>query len=178
MIVNLINALPLIRGYISNRTEAQTRVKEPVSAITVGFRLDQACLIAIHFDTREKHERDGTWDVALDGPTLEMPHWNEAYESANDAGVSFVLLTGEAYEISSDVVDDEAVAGVFGEALLTITLDALAAGVFDPLPLRDDCQLDLEEFDGMWAWPNEAFDSEAVDRPNEIRRIRLAQLEH
>ncbi len=71
-----------------------------------------------------------------------------------------------------------AVAAVFGETLRDIVLDMLIAGSFRPLPLRDDCQLDLEEFDSLYAWPNETFDPDVTDRPNEIRRLLLGQLEY
>ena len=80
----------------------------------------------------------------MDGPVLELPHWSKAYESANEDGIEFVLLTDAAYKIPSTIVDDGTVAGVFGEALLAITLDALAAGFFCSLTLKDDCQLDLK----------------------------------
>ncbi len=179
MFVNLTRDLPMIRDYFADRVRAQAPVSEPVSAIEVGFRLDQACLIVLNFDPREQHARDGTWTAALDGPALELPHWSEAFASACDDGISFVLLNGESRELtaqwlSSEAVDgDGAVAGVFGEALLAIALDAIASGLFDPLPLRDECQLDLEEFDGMWAWPSEHED---IGRANIIRGLKAVRL--
>ena len=179
MLINLIHDLPPIRDYFADRVRAQAPLGEPVSAIEVGFRLDQACLIVLNLDTREQHARDGTWTTALDGPALELPHWNKAFESARDDGISFVLLTGEsrglaAEWLNSEAVDgDGAVASVFGEALLAIALDAIASGLFDPLPLRDECQLDLEEFDGMWAWPSEHED---VGRVNAIRGLKAVRL--
>lgn len=178
MIVNFINDLPLIRAYSAERVQAQTKSAHPVSAIEVGYRLSQGGLIVFHFDTREPHCPDGEWTSAMDGPVLELPHWSKAYESANEDGIEFVLLTGAAYKISSTIVDDESVAGVFGEALLAITLDALAAGFFCSLTLKDDCQLDLKEFDAMWYWPNETFDPDATDGPNEVRRLPLTRLKH
>ena len=41
-------------------------------------------------------------------------------------------------------------AAVFGEALLAITLDALASGAFRSLPLREDAELMVADFDGNW----------------------------
>jgi hypothetical protein len=171
-LVNFIDDLPVIRDYIADRVRTQSRVAGPISAIEVGFQLCQAGLVLLHFDAREKHDRDGTWTLALSGPTLVFPHWQAAYESAGEDGASFVLLTGERHDIDAGA-DDETVAGVFGEALLAITLDAIASGMFELLELRDDCQLDLEEFDGMWAWPS---DYEDVGRTNIIRNLTAPRL--
>ena len=170
--VNFIADLPVIRDYIADRVRTQSKVDKSISAIEVGFQLCQAGLVLFHFDTREKHERDGTWTLALDGPTLDLPHWQAAYESASEDGASFILLTGERRDLEAGA-DDATVAGVFGEALIAITLDAIAGGMFEPLELRDDCQLDLEEFDGMWAWP---FEYEDVGRTNVIRNLTAARL--
>ena len=87
----------------------------------------------------------------MDGPTLELPHWQTAYESADETGVSFVLPTGVSREVTAGS-GYAVVAGVFGECVVSIAIDAIAAGSFQPLPLRKDCQLDFEEFDGMWGW--------------------------
>ena len=114
--------------------------------------MNQAGLLLYHFDTRDKHERDGEWTRELGGPALDLSHWQESYESADNNGASFLLLTGDRHDIPPSA-GDAAVASVFGETLLAIALDAIASHSFDTLRLRDDCQLDMEEFDGMWAWP-------------------------
>ncbi len=164
MLVNFTHDLPLIRDYIAGRVRAQETVGEPISAIELCFQLCQAGIVVINFDTREEHENDGTWTDALDGPVLELPHWQAAYESCCDDGISFVLLTGETQEMSaewlaSDSVDSDAVvAAVFGETLRVIALDAFAGGTFAPLSLREDCQLVMEEFDAMWGWSATAED--------------------
>ena len=176
MTVNFVNDLPRIRAYIADCVQTQAKVGEPISAIEIGFRLDQICLVALNFDVREKHLRDGTWDVALDGQALELPHWNEAYEAADSDGISFILLTGEPYKLPTGAKEEEIV-GVFGEALVAIALDANTAGVFQYLPLKRDCQLDLEEFDGRWGWPSEAFDPDEVDRANELGCLPATRLQ-
>jgi len=60
---------------------------------------------------------------------------------------------------------DAAVTKVFGETLLLIMADALARNSFGALPLRDDCQLDCEEFDAMWAWKDSLANIPAVRLP-------------
>jgi hypothetical protein len=42
--------------------------------------------------------------------------------------------------------------------------DAAVDGTFRSLPVRNDCQLDVLEFDWMWQWPSE---------PQELGRINL-----
>jgi hypothetical protein len=153
--VNFIDDLPSIRDFMAQRARSEFENNKPISAIEVGFRLCQAGLLVLHFDTRATHERDGEWTMALEEePTLELPHWQEEYEEAEDAGASFVLLDGERLDIPMGFEDDE-IAGVFGKALVAITQDALARDTFEKLWLRDDCQLEVVEFDGMWEWPRE-----------------------
>ena len=170
MTVNFNDDLPLLRAHVAARVEAQSHVDEPISAVQVGFRLVQACLVVFYFDTRELHDRDGQWD--FDEPTLELPHWNEAFEAAEEDGLSCVLLSGERLDLPAGT-DEETVAAIFGQTLLAVALDATAAGSFDALPLRDDCQLDLEEFDGLWAWPP-TYD--AVGRSNLLHALPALRL--
>lgn len=167
MRVSFVEDLPQIREYIAARVRAQSKVDAPISAIEIGYQLCQAGLVVLHFDVREQHDRDGEWTHALDGPTLELPHWQAAYESAGEEGISFVLPTGVAREVAAGA-GDEAVASVFGEALLAIALDALASHAFQSLSLREGAQLDIEEFDGMWAWP---CDYDDLGRSNLIREL-------
>lgn len=172
MLINFIDDLPPIREYIASRVRAQAQVNQPISAIEVGFRLCQAGILCLHFDLRQKHDRDGEWTRALDGPVLELPQWQTAYESADANGIAFVLPTGAPCQLPA-AAGDEVVAGTFGEALLSIALDAIANHTFDSLNLREDCQLDIEEFDGMWAWP---LTYEEVGRTNLIRNLAAVRL--
>ena len=74
-------------------------MRQPISAIEAGFKLCQDGRFIVNFDTRETHERDGEWTNALDGPSLTLPHWRSAYESAGEQGIWFVLLSGETKHI-------------------------------------------------------------------------------
>ena len=85
-------------------------------------------------------------------------------------GISFDLLNGRSLAIKPGA-GDSAVAGVFGKALLAIVRDAIARKVFSPLRLRDDCQLEVLEFDWMWEWPKELGD---LGRKNIVRKLRAA----
>ena len=160
-----------IRKHLAARVATQFKTRTPVSGITVGFQLNQAGFVVVHFDVRDKHERDGSWTDAMGGATLKMPQWRRAYEAAGGKGVAFVMPDGKAQDLPPDAGDGK-VAGVFGMVLFAIVRDAISSGVFASLPLRDECQLDMEEFDGMWAWPE--FDD--LGRTNIIQKMRPVKL--
>jgi hypothetical protein len=164
--------LPTIREYLSSRVKTQANVEKPVSAIEIGFQLCQWGQVLVHFDTREGHKRDGTWTLALDGPTLKVKHWCKAYEAAGRKGISFVLFDGETQSIKAGS-DDEKVADLFGTVLLAIARDAIATGTFEPLTVSDKCQLDIEEFDGMWAWPAKYEDCGKTNLIGKMKTVKL-----
>jgi hypothetical protein len=170
--VDFSSDLPKIRAYIASRALAHAADGQWISAVEVGFRLCQAGLLVLNFDVREDHKRDGTWTLALNGPTLELPNWRAAYESAQDAGVSFDLFSGEHRDIPPRA-GDSVIAGVFGEALLAVALDSISGGSFAALPLADNCQLDLDEFDGMWSWPKNFGDLGRVNLICDLPSTRL-----
>jgi nucleoid DNA-binding protein len=162
--INFNNDLGPICKYIQARVDSQSSVGIPIAAVEIGLKLCQQGLLAINFDVREHHERDGEWTRALNGPTLALPNWSKAYMQAGRFGISFVLLDGNS--ISLPPCEDATVAGVFGVTLFSVVRDAVANGDFRSLPLRDDCQVDLVEFDEMWGWP---ADHANLGRTNLIR---------
>ena len=164
--------IPAIHKHLAARVKSQAEISDPISAVEIGFQICQAGLIVVHFDTRAKHKRDGSWTVAMEGPSLRVPRWCRAYEAADRHGVSFVLPDGTAKMIEPGVEDAD-VAGVFGRVLLAVVRDALARDTFEPLKLRKNCQVDIEEFDNMWAWPMEYED---LGRTNLISKIKRARL--
>ena len=171
-LIDFNDDLPALRRQLAERVQWQAKAGERVSAIEVGFRLCQAGLVTFHFDTRDKHDRDGEWTTALDAVALELPHWQAAYESAGERGITFTQFDGTRADVPAST-GDTAVAGVFGEALRALAVDALARGSFAPLTLRGDCQLDINEFDFMWSWPNDYDD---LGRSNLIRDLPAFRL--
>jgi hypothetical protein len=100
-----------------------------------------------------------------------MNHWCQAFEAAYEDRISFVLLDGKPQSIEAGA--GEKMVEVFGNALLAISLDAIATGTFKPLTLSDQCELDIEEFDGMWAWPAKYED---CGKTNLIRKLKTTRL--
>lgn len=170
--VNFGDDLSAIRAHLWARVDAQSAVSTPIAAIEVGLKLCQRGVLAINFDVRSHHERDGEWTHALNGPALELPGWSKAYMEADRFGISFVLLDGTSITLPPRS-GDAAIARVFGATLLKVVRDAVAQGVFRSLPLRDDCQVEVLEFDWMWEWPAEAND---LGRTNLLRDLLTSAL--
>jgi len=160
--------LAAIRRHLRGRIETQSKMNQPITAIEVGFRLCQGNAIGINFDVREKHERDGEWSNVFEEFPFGRRHWSTAYMQAERFGISFTRLDGTSINLDPGAGDNE-VAAVFGKTLLEIVRDAKARQWFEALPLREDCQLEILEFDWMWEWPKEESD---LGRKNLFRKIR------
>ena len=170
--IKFVEDVPKIRRYLDKRVRAQQKVGRPISAIEFGMRLCQGGYLALHFDVREKHERDGEWTRALDDAALSMQHWSRAYMNAGEYGIEFVLLSGKRKSIAPGE-NDAAVAAEFGKALLSLVRDAKARGVFAPLLLTEGCQVEILEFDWMWEWPE---DEDDLGKRNLFRKLRAERL--
>src|SRR4051812_32736919 len=92
---NFNDDLPPVRRYLAERVRAQAKIDKAVTAIEVGFRLSQAGLVAVNFDTRATHEVDWNWTGALSKFPLKLPHWQAAFEANDTAAQSYVLLNGK-----------------------------------------------------------------------------------
>jgi len=149
MNLNLRDDLSAIRKYIAERVAAQATGREPVSCIEFGYQVSQGGLLLLHFDTRYPRPLDFHWTLHLgQGHDLALPHWATAAEAMEMKGGSFIMPGGERRTVAAGSF--EVVAQLFGEALLAIALDALAAGAFRPLTLREDCEMMVADFDGNW----------------------------
>ncbi len=107
---------------------------------------------------------------ALGAPYLKLPSWSKAYMQADDHGISFTLLDGKSKKVKPHA-GEMAVASVFGNTLLSIIRDAKAKKEFELLNLRDDCQVEIMEFDWAWRWPESG-----LGRTNRIRSLRAVRL--
>src|SRR5690349_10125986 len=93
-VVNFSNDLLTIQRYLASRVQAQSALKKSVTGIEVGFQLNQAGLLVLHFETTLSYRPQGNYTLALGKYALELEHWQHAYESACENGVSFMLLGG------------------------------------------------------------------------------------
>jgi hypothetical protein len=124
----------------------------PVSAVEAGYYLRQQCWVVIHFDKRTRHSNDGIWTEYIARESVKIPAWKSGHDAAQKRGGVFITPAGKTVRLPADV-SCARLAAIYGGMIKTVLLDARKAGVFKTLPKREGCQLEVEEFDGMWAWP-------------------------
>lgn len=124
-----------------------------VSAIEIGYYLCQDGWIVVHFDTRPQHTRDGECSNFTKNELIQRPEWQSAHDAVQQNGGEFILPDGTRLELPAET-SCEALADIFGRMIKDVLIAAKSDGVFNGLPKREGCQMDVEEFDGMWAWPD------------------------
>lgn len=152
------------------RRELESNVKSiaaakpaSLSALEIGYSCDQSGWIFIHADERPQHERDGQWTTEIDEDRcIDFEHWIEAIESSYEGeaftvikidGTPFVVpALDEDAEEQDDDADDPFVVAI-GEMILDVLMKAKSDGVFTPLNTFGTVQLDIEDFNGGWGWP-------------------------
>jgi hypothetical protein len=155
------------------RSGLETAVKSIVaenlatlSALEIGYSCDQSGWIFIHADQRPKHERDGQWTTQIDeDKCLEFDHWIEAIETRFE-GEEFAVIKHDgsrfvvpALDLDAEVNDDgdegegDPFAIAVGEMILDVLMRAKGDGLLTQLASHGSVQLDIEDFNGGWGWP-------------------------
>jgi hypothetical protein len=158
MTVDLGKDAKALRALLDERVKAYAAKAKrsskvpPVSAIEVGYCFDQSGWIHVNFDVRPAHERDGSWTRFKARDLLDRPHWVEAAEAILDKKpVTLIRPDGKRRD---GKLTEDAFSTALGRMIKDALLKAKADGTFAPLPKRPGCQLDIEEFNGSWAWPD------------------------
>lgn len=131
-----------------------------LSAIEIGYSCDQLGWIFIHPDERPEHDRDEEWSTwIVEDKCIKYDHWIEAIE-ANFQGESFTVIKhdGSRFEVAyaeeeSDWESEDPFVQAVGEMILDVLKVAKVDGVFSQLERFGPVQLDIEDFNGGWAWP-------------------------
>ncbi len=134
-----------------------------LSALEIGYSCDQAGWIFIHADERSQHERDGQWTTRIDEDQyIDFGHWIEAIEAGFEGeafnviridGTQFVVPALDEDADEQNVDTDDPLTAAIGEMILAVLMDAKSDGVFKPFKSYGDVQLDIEDFNGGWGWP-------------------------
>jgi hypothetical protein len=134
----------------------------PVCAVEVGYDCGQGGWVFVHADRRNRHQRDGKWTSDIrDDNVIPMPHWAEAVEARFEGevvtvqrhdGSSFVVPAFDE-DAEEDPDSEDPFAAAVGEMLLDVLTSAKADGVLRILGPAGTIQLDIEDFNGTWAWP-------------------------
>jgi hypothetical protein len=152
-----------LRALASNVAAIAASDPASLSALEFGYSCDQSGWIFIHADERPEHERDGEWTTKIDeDKCIEFDHWIEAVESSFEGepfavikidGTQFVVPAfDEDAEVQDDNGDDPFVVAI-GQMILSVLLNAKDDDVFAPLKKFGSVQLDIEDFNGGWGWP-------------------------
>lgn len=154
----------ILRRELESRVESIAAAKPAsLSALEFGYSCDQSGWIFIHADERPQHERDGQWTTKInEDQCIEFGHWIEAVESRFE-GESFRVVKTDgipfdvpAFDEDADELDDGAddpFVVAIGEMILDVLMNAKSDGVFGTLSTFGAVQLDIEDFNGGWGWP-------------------------
>ena len=157
MTVDLRKDAKALRALLDQRVRAYAAKAQrsakvpPVSAIEVGYCFDQSGWMHVNFDVRPEHKRDGSWTRFKARDLLDRPHWAKAIDAILDGKpVTLVLPDGKQRK---GKLTENAFSTALGRMIKGVLLEAKTDGALDALPKRAGCQLDIEEFNGSWAWP-------------------------
>lgn len=131
---------------------------DPISLISVGYSLEQTGYFALVFDTREDADNDGEWTLHIENGVnvLRLPKWCAAFGKRLQGDCIDVTLPDGKKRTLDDSDGSESVARLFGEIILEIMLSLRDSGAFNTLPLNPKAFFIIEEFDGLWGWPDYA----------------------
>jgi hypothetical protein len=123
---------------------------DPIVQITLGYQFDQAGWASFVFDTRPNAEADGEWQSYIEENAIEFAGWvnicEELYE--NEGSVDVTQPNGKKVRLTTD--DD--LAESIGVAMKDLLIACRDEGMFDNLPLADNCKLTVEEHEGQYGW--------------------------
>lgn len=128
---------------------------DPIRLVTFGYYVEQGGYVNLVFDTRADAQIDGKWTLYIghEKNTLPFPEWLAAYHALWDGQeVSVVRHDGTKSTLLPSDAGDGA-NRVFGETIADLMRQLRDDGSFQKLPLASDALMNLEEFDGRYAWP-------------------------
>jgi hypothetical protein len=157
--------LERVKTFVPAKNDGPGKKGKPIQAVYAGYETSQAGWLALIFDTRPDASHDGEWTCHLEkaGNMFEFPHWTESLRDVSEEPLDLVQHDGEKVKIHAATKDAESPATVvtaIGKTIQAVLEESRASGVFDSLPLQDDCWLGIEEFDGGFGWSSD--EAEAV----------------
>ena len=146
-----------IFGYVMDcvRDFDVATIQEPddtpcIRLIEAGFESSQSGWFVLVFDTRPEAQPDGQWTTHIDGLKLERNHWVKAQAATVRGPIGLVNADGTETILAEGAELSEPI----GEMIKSVLLKARADGVFCRLPLAPDCELNIEDFNGQYGWPD------------------------
>ncbi|HBE69084.1 MAG TPA: hypothetical protein DDW52_13120 [Planctomycetaceae bacterium] len=129
---------------------------DPIGLITLGYYAAQGGYANLVFDTRKDAEVDGEWTVHIDNETntCPFPKWTVACEALCDEKTVEVTKHDGTQITLQNYEDEDAVQAVFGEMLASVLTELRDDGTLAKLPLTPTAYMVVEEFDGLYFFPD------------------------
>lgn len=166
-----------VLGFTQQTNDGPGPKNAAVSLIQVGFDHEQTGYVALVFDTRPNADTDGEWTMHLESETncLELPKWaaitgnaciNSDAGLTEDARIRFTNLDGSTTLFDWNAGDSYQYAAIFGKVIRDVVLASRDNGLFDRLPIADDCRICIEMISGLYVWPSTDGVVEPASRDN------------
>jgi len=121
-----------------------------IRLIEAGFESSQSGWFVLVFDTRPEAQPDGQWTNHIDGLKLDRIHWVKAQAATVRGPIGLVNTDGTETILAEGAELSEPI----GEMIKSVLLKARADGVFCRFPLGPGCELNIEDFNGQYGWPD------------------------
>ncbi len=130
MHLDLVRETNEIRDYISQQINTLDK-NVKVKLVEIGFQVDQCGLVKVFFGHNRDSVPDGSWTMSLEDNILIRSHWPDLCES----------------------IDYEELTEKIGEIIKSVLLEIRDSGGFNEMAKYSDCQLGIEEINGVYSWP-------------------------
>ena len=120
-----------IRDYINQQIKMLDKDVK-VKLVEIGYQVDQCGLVKAFFGLSKDSVPDGSWTMSLADNILIRSHWPDLCES----------------------IDYEELTEKIGEIIKSVLSEIRDSGGFDKMAKYPDCQLGIEEINGVYSWPN------------------------
>lgn len=185
MILDLRKDARTIRKFLAERVKSyiagEAKRRGSISAVGITYEFAQRGWVLIHFDNRPVHERDGEITSSRKD-RIKLPHWFAVVKALHyfttadfdpewgtygrvirKRPVTIILPDGTRKNAIN--ITENAYSAILGKLIKEVALRAKKEKCFDKLPKHPICQLDIDDFNGTWAWPG----YKQLGRTNRIR---------
>jgi hypothetical protein len=134
--------------------------EDPISLITIGFYASQGGYVSLVFDTRPNAGPDsgfdGEWTQYLDDDSnlLLLPSWCDLFDALSDGKKTLIVRHDFIEHTIEAECSPEIINALFGDMLVDLAMKMRNQGRFAKLPLAPNARIAVEEFDGLYFWPN------------------------
>jgi hypothetical protein len=123
---------------------------KPIGAIVALYCYVQDGWVALDFNTDEEFGFDGDVSKAAWRDLFRRPAWQAFAESEGTASMTFVEADGSESSKPAAKMTDRFLSAHFGGMIADVLAASWDDGVFSSLPLKPECVLSVNDFNGNW----------------------------